>query len=516
MSQYDAIIIGAGHNGLTAAIVLAQAGRKVLVLERRNAVGGLAAGNPFCEGYISPGLLHDTSMIRTSVVDELGLAQHGLEIENTPAPIHLLAKDGKQITLSADIEATAESISRISKTDAEAYKAYKHFMDHIASWLQTLLDSPQPALPGSDLGQYFQLFKKSIGLRRLGKDTMMELLKILPMSVEDFLDEHFESDMLKAGLAFPAIFATYNGPRSAFTTMNLLLHETASLTRVKGGPMQLAGALEAAARAAGVDIRTGTTVSKIALAEDGSVRSVQTDSGEEFTSLRIGASISPVNVFFDLFSPYEINHRLAAQVENLRTRGLVAKVNLALNKSLDWKASFEQPIEYARTASSFTEMEKAFDAVKYRQYSQKPLLDIFVPTVHNKHLAPDGHEVVSILAQFAPRAIDGGWTDAARKEFLESVIETLAEYCLDLPASIVGSELLTPQDIEARYNIRGGHLHHVEHAIDQLIGRPIGSCAQFATPISGLFLCGSGSHPGGGLTCMPGFLGAQAMLSGKD
>ena len=196
-------------------------------------------------------------------------------------------------------------------------------------------------------------------------------------------------------------------------------------------------------------------------------------------------------------------------------RGTTVKVNLALNHKIQWKAEKESPVEFLRTGHNFDEMERAFDAIKYRQFSEKPVLDIVVPTVSNSELAPEGHEVVSILSQYAPYDLKGGWSDAAREEFGDRVVAQLARYTVDLESSIVARQVLTPLDLESRYHLSGGSLFHAEHAIDQLVGRPVPSCAGYQTPIAGLFLCGSGSHPGGGLTCAPGALATRVMLPKK-
>ncbi len=513
MANYDVIVIGGGHNGLTTAALLAQAGRRVVVLEKNDTVGGLAQQQAFHPGYQTAGLLHDTGGVRMDLIKKLNLQAHGLRTTGKRAPVSLLSDEGKAITLDSDVDASARSIEQVSEKDARAYRDYRALIDKIGPWMGKLLNEPQPDLMAPSLAEMMQLLSSGVGLRRLGKKTMRELLKIIPMCVADFLNEYFETDFLKAGLAVPAIQGTFNGPWSSFTTMNLLLWESTSKEQVVGGPAALVSALEKAAVSHGVEIRTGVEVARLVLSDSGRVESVRLDSGEPIDAPLVAASCTPKEVFLHLLTSREVGPKLEADIAHLRCRGTTAKVNLALHKKIQWKAETERPIEFARTGNHFDEMERAFDAVKYRQFSETPVLDIFVPTVSNSDLAPEGHEVVSILAQFAPYELKGGWTDAAREELGDRVVERLAQHTTGLEESIVARHVLTPRDMESQYNLTGGNLFHAEHAIDQLLGRPVPSCTGYRTPIPGLFLCGSGSHPGGGVTCAPGALASRAILS---
>ena len=515
MSKFDVIVIGGGHNGLTTAALLAGKGEKVIVLEKRDRLGGLGASEEFHPGYKTAGLLHDTSCVCAGLIKKLRLKKYGLQTTGRRAAVSLFSDDGRAIILHSDIDESVNSISRFSQGDALGYRNYRLFIDAMSSWIDTLMKEPQPSIANCGGSDIRRLIAGALRLRLMGQKRMLELLKIIPMSVADFLNEQFETDFLKAGMAFPSILASFYGPLSAYTTMNLILWESMAKEHVIGGPVQLVGALENAARENGVEIRSNAEVINIELNHSGEVIGVVLSSGDQIRAPIIAASCSPKQVFLRLLASNKVGVRLESEISHLRARGTIAKVNLALCKKVQWKSQPEIPVEYGRLANDLIEMEMASDAIKYGRFSEKPILDIYVPTVSNQDLAPAGHEVVSILAQYVPYSLDGGWTDFLKNEVGDMVVDRLAECAVNLKESIVAREVLTPQDIESRYSIPGGHVLHIEHAIDQLIGRPVPGCAQYKTPVPGLFLCGSGSHPGGGLTGIPGVLASKAILSGN-
>ena len=505
---YDIIVIGGGHNGLTAATVLAKKNKKVLLLEKRSVLGGIAAGEEFHPGYSTTGLLHDTTGVRPQVIKELNLEKFGLTTRK--ATVSILSKDGKCLPLSADASTACAAIAKFSQKDAAAYAEYREFIDKISGFMKSLVDELPPDLSTLGAEQLWGLAKKGLALKKLGKKTMMEFLKVAPMSVADFLNEKFETKFIKAGIAGPAIYCSYTGPWSSYTTLNLLMWECASHEAVIGGPQALVSALEKAAKAAGVEIRTNAPIDKITLDEKRKVSGVKLTSGEEIKAHTVASSCTPHVTFYELLMPNYISYALEHGIKHYRSRGTTAKVNLAVNKSVNFNGTGD--VLFARTGNSFDEMERAFDAVKYRRFSEEPILDIHIPTVENSSLAPAGHAVVSIVVHFAPHHFDEGWSDATKGKLLDNVMKTLTVYVPDIASLVVGSEVLSPVDLETRYSLTNGHIFHGEHAVDQLITRPIPSCARYATPIEGLYLCGSGSHPGGGITCMPGYLGAKMIL----
>jgi phytoene dehydrogenase-like protein len=507
--SYDIIVIGGGHNGLTAAAYLAAKGKRVLVLEKRNVLGGVAAGEEFHPGYCTSGLLHDTTGVRQQVVKELHLEKFGLRTKAKPA-IGLLSKRGDCLQLSADVEATASAISKFSSKDAGSYKEYQEFISAIRPFMKTLLDELPPDLTALGTRQLWALVKKGFALKRLGKKTMTEFLKVAPMSIADFLNEKFETDFIKAGIGAPALYGSFNGPWSSYTTINLLMGECLAHEQLVGGPQALINALEQAAKSAGVEIRTNAPVDKILLDAGRKVSGVKLKDGEELKATRVASSCTPHVTFYDLLQPNQVSYALEHAVNHYRSRGTTAKVNLAVNKQVALNGM--GGLEFFRTGNSFDEMERAFDPVKYKQFSAEPVLDIHIPTVSNPNLAPAGHSVVSILVHFAPYNLKEGWNEESKKKLYNNVIKTLEIYSPGISSSVAGSEVLSPVDLESRYSLTHGHIYHGEHAVDQLTTRPIPSCARYATPVNGLYLCGSGSHPGGGITCMPGYLAAQTML----
>lgn len=511
--SYDVIIIGAGHNGLTTAIQLGKKRKKVVVLEKREDVGGLAASREFHPGYSTNGLLHDTSCVRGSLIEKMKLKNYGLVTTSGRPSVTILSKNNEAITLSSDDKNSFDSIAKYSKNDAQAYLDYRQFIQKISPFISSLLDEQQPDLTNLNYGDYWQLIKKGISFKRLGKKTMNEFLKVGPMSLADFLNQRFETEFLKAGMTIPAILGTFTGPWSSYSTLNLLLWECTSKENIYGGASSLIGALEKAAINVGIVIKCESEVSRILLKDSEIVSGVRLQNGEEIEATVVSASCSPKETFLKLLISKEIGPELDSSISHLRSRGTTAQLSLALNKKIQWKAALESPVEFVRTGNTIDEVERAFDAIKYNNFSENPVLDIHIPTESNNKLAPDGHEVVSILASFAPYRLNGGWTESSKIELGNRIIKTLSEYTIGLEGSIVGKEILTPVDIEEQYGISGGNIFHVEHAVDQLISRPVPACAQYETPIKGLFLCGSGSHPGGGLTCVPGVLASQVILA---
>lgn len=511
-NSYDVIIIGAGHNGLVAAARLAKEGRRVLVLERRAEPGGLAAGEEFHHGYRTLGVLTDTTSLRRAVIDGLGLERRGLRLREAPAVL-IPQEKGPGLLLHRDPAKAGPELSRRSSKDAAAYAETRAFLARIAPAVGSLLES-RPAMLAGDLGgDWGRLLKTGLALRLLGEKTLLELLRVGPMCVADWLNERFEDDLLKAGLAGLAVRGTWMGPWSAGTVATLLLKECFADKEVVGGPAALAKALVEAARGLGVEIRLSAPVAQVRVVA-GKAVGVALEDGSEIGAAVVASSTDPRRTLLGLLAPADLPDSLEREIRAFKARGVAAKVNLALSGPLEFASRPGEPIEAARTGERIDDVERAYDAVKYRRFSEAPVLDIRVPTVSEEGLAPRGHHVAEILVHYAPYDLAGGWTDEARRRLGETVLGRLERYAPQVRKRLVGMQVLTPADLESRYGLSGGHLYHGEHALDQLyFMRPTPSCARYATPIEGLYLCGSGSHPGGGITGAPGWLAAKEILA---
>ncbi|MCX4239695.1 phytoene desaturase family protein [Paraliomyxa miuraensis] len=511
---YDAIVIGAGHNGLTTAARLAKAGRRVLVLERRDRVGGLAAAEEFHPGYRRPGVLFDSAMVRPSVVEALGLQSHGLRLRTVPPTVLALGNgegEGEPLPIHGDEDRAAEAIGRVSRADADAYRTWRELLRRLAPGLRALFGREPIDLVDIESEHVWALGKRALAVRRMGKADLMELLRLPPMAVADVLRERFASPVLQAALALPALLGSFAGPRSPGTMLELLRRECLGGPGVTGGGPMLVEALHRAALAVGVEVRTDARVRRLRLGADG-VSGVELADGEAIDGRLVAASCHPGHTLCELLPPGVIEHRFEHRVRTLRSRGSVAIVSLALSRA---PRLGPEPVEFARTGACLDDLERAFDPIKYREMTQTPVLDLHVATVADPSLAPEGHAVLCATVLFVPHAREGGWDDASRDALGERVVQLLSRHDAEIGAAVVAKEVLTPVELEAKYGLHGGHPFHLEHALDQLMIRPTPECIRYATPIAGLWLCGSGSHPGGGLSCAPGELAAQAILAAR-
>ncbi len=507
-TAYDVIIIGAGHNGLTAAVLLAKQGRKVLVLEQRGIIGGLAAGEEFHPGYHSDGLLQDSGQLRAQVVRVLDLKSQGLEIFPRRPSVLALDLEGRGMLLGNKDRHTAKEIGFYSPEDARQYLKYRKFIKRVAGVVNRIFDAPPPAVESLDGRTLWGFFRTGFALRRLGKTTMLEFLRVAPMCVADWLNEWFENNRLKAALAGAGLTGNFAGPWSPGTAFNLLLWECFAKHSIKDGPRSLIAALEKAAQSQGVEIRTESEVSEVQVS-GGQTTGVVLKSGEHIQAPIVGASCDPRHTFLDLVPGNQVENLQERRIQHIRGTGTTAKVNLALNTKLEFNGRSGEKIAFARTGHHLDQIEKAFDTCKYGQFSADPILDIHIPTVSNSDLAPPGHSVVSILVHFVPYRLQPQWDQDQTEKLGDTVVATLSQYAPAASHAIVAREVLSPVDLETRYGLVRGHTLHGEHALDQLILRPTPECARYHTPIKGLYLCGSGSHPGGGITCAPGALAAS-------
>jgi phytoene dehydrogenase-like protein len=514
------IIIGAGHNALTTAFYLAKAGLKPLVLERRAIIGGCAVTEEIAPGYRCPTLAHATGPLRPSVVRDMELSRRVEFIQPDPRLV-ALAPDGRALAFSTSAARTADAIRPFSAADADRYADFCATIERLGAFLAPLLESTPPSLDEPAAGELWDLLNAGRRFRALGRTDAYRLLRWTPMAVADLVAEWFTADVLQAAIAARGIVGTFSGPWSAGTGAVMLLNAAAdplpggNSVTVKGGPGALTGAMADAAREAGADIRTDAPVARV-LARDGRVTGVVLNDGTEIEAGVVISSADPKRTFLTLVDPVDLDPAFLMKVRNYRCSGTVAKVNLALDGLPVFRGVTNPADLHGRVhiGPSIDYLERAFDAAKYGEVSEEPFLDITVPTIHDASLAPAGHHVMSVYVQFAPYRLAAGdeWARAAN-QLSRNVMRTLERHAPGIESMVVHRDVITPIDLEQRYGLTGGHTLHGEPSLDQLFTmRPILGWAQYRTPIDGLYLCGAGSHPGGGLTAGPGQNAAREIL----
>ncbi|MCH2133705.1 MAG: NAD(P)/FAD-dependent oxidoreductase [Phycisphaerales bacterium] len=503
MTACDVIVIGGGHNGLVTAAALAQKGRAVTLLEQHDVLGGLAVGDEFHPGFVSAGPWHDASTLSPGVLSLLDL-----DVASSPESVFApqRAEDGPGLLLHHDPGRAAEEIARHSEQDAHRYGDYRAFIDRIRPFLRGLLETCPPT-PNS----IWSLIGPGLRLRRLGRADMLEFLRVGPMCMADWLNEYFQCEMLSSTLALPALAGTRTGPWSPGNATNLLRYEALSHVGISGDAPAVIRALEDHARRQGVTIRTGTRVTGIRTV-GGSVQGVTLEGGETIDATVVAASCDPKQTLLDLIGPTALAPRMSQRIRTVRASGAMAMVDLALSGPLRFACRPELDVARARLVGTLDEVERAYDATKYGQYSTEPMLEVVVPTLGNPTMAPEGCHVASIMVHFAPHDLKSGWSEEDSAAMADVVVNRLSTVVPGVRDLILSRRVRTPVDLEARYRVTGGHVHHVEQALDQMIVRPDFECGRYATPIGGLYLCGSGSHPGGGLTGLPGMLAAETVL----
>ena len=480
---YDVIIVGGGHNGLVAACYLAKSGLKTLVLERREIVGGGAE------------LDHATGPFSQQIATDLNLK---IEFITPKVRVLALSDDGRSLCIyNHDVESTVKEIEKFSAKDAKIYPEFVESFSRIGSVLAPLLSMTPPSIDHPSKGDVWQLGKVGLAFRKLGKKDEYRLLRWGPMAVADLVSEWFETELLRATVAARGIHGAFAGPWSAGTSLGLLWQAALDgsaigpSTCVKGGMAALAKALGDAAISAGAEIRNAAEVARI---EDGKVT---LRNGETIESRAVVSNADPRTTFLKLIDPVELDPNFLSKLRNYRAPGIVAVINLKLSGMPEFRGvdDVEKLSGRIHIGPEIDYLERAFDAAKYGEFSREPYLDI-------AFLSPN---VMSIHVQFVPYKLkEGDWT-TRRDEFASNVIEQLEKYAPGIRDLIVASEVITPRDLEETYGLSGGHIHHGEQTIDQTFTfRPLIGWAQYRTPLKQLYLCGAGTHPGGGITGLPG------------
>jgi len=519
------IIIGGGHNGLVAAFYLAKAGLKPIVLERRSMIGGACVTEEFHPGFRCSSLAGSTGPLLPQVVNDLKLERYGIEFIKPSVRVCALGYDRPPVFIYEDAQRTAAELTSVSRADSEKYPEFVSTFARIGRAIRPLLELTPPDIDAPSKSELWNLGKLGWGVRGLGKKDEYRLLRYAPMAVADLAAEWFETEPLRALVAARGIFGANAGPWSAGTSGALLLQAAfdgsavGSSTSVKGGMGALTQALAKAVNEAGGEIRTDSEVTGLRVSND-RVSSVVLANGAELPAWAAVSGADPGVTFLDLLAFGELDLSFRNRIQNYRASGTVAKVHLALSAlpkfngidCADGNCS-EKLSGRIHVGPEIDYLERAFDAAKYGDFSPRPYLDITIPTLTDPSLAPDGAHVISIHAQFAPYRLRSGDWDSRREELGDTIVETLSEYVPNLNELIVGRKVLTPLDLERTFGLTGGHIHHGEMSLDQLFAfRPVIGSAQYRTPIKGLYLCGSGTHPGGGVTGAPGMNASREIM----
>jgi phytoene dehydrogenase-like protein len=510
-SRYDSIVVGGGHNGLSCAAYLARSGRSVLVLEAAERLGGAAVTREFAPGFRVSACAHLLHLMPATLMRELELPAHGLRL-SAPLSTVALAAAGPHLSLGPG---DPEALAAHSRADAAAYPAYRGRMAKLAAALRPLLAHAPPRLGSDSWRDRAALLGLGLRLRGLGRRNLRELLRIGGMCVQDLLDEHFESQLLKGALAFDAVLGSNYGPRSPGTVFTLLYRLAAAggaLSQPLGGLGALSEALARSAVAAGAEVRTRAAVARIVVRDDRAA-GVVLESGEELSAAAVVSSVDPKTTFLRLLGAEYLDAGFVRRIVHLRTRGLTAKLHLALDGLPQFTGLTGEALHGRLLwAPSLAHIERAYNHAKYREFSEAPVLEVTVPTLTDASLAPPGGHVLSIIAQYAPYELAGGWA-GSRQSFIGLLIDTLDTLAPGLRARVRHAELLVPSDIEREFRIAGGHWHHAELALDQFyMLRPVPGAAQYRGPLGGLYLCGAGCHPGGGVMGLAGRNAARQIV----
>jgi len=524
--RYDAIIIGGGHNGLVCAAYLARTGRRVLVLERRHVLGGAAVSEELHRGFKFSVFSYVVSLLRPEIIRDLELPRFGLQIiplecAFTPLP------DGDSLCRWSDPEQTRREIARFSKRDAEIYPAYGQAMMQMGRFAKSVLGMtpPDPASLGpSSLRDLLKLGRRFAGM---SEEERVRKIIMFTMSAVDFLDQWFESDVLKATMSVSGIIGTFQGVRSPGTAYVLLHHYMGEIDGAfrswgfsKGGTGQLSLAIAESARARGAEIRTETGVERI-LFENGGAGGVILENGEELRARVVVSSVDPHRTFLRFVGSERLDPDFVSAIRRYKLRGSSGKVNLALDRLPEFACRPGNGPHLRgdiAISPSIDYLERAYDEAKYGDYSRRPFLNVVIPSLCDPSVAPPGKHVMSIFVQYAPYHIKEGaaaWP-SKREEFGDAVVDTLAEYSPNLKESILYRQVLTPWDIEEQTGLTEGNIFQGELSLEQLFFlRPAPGWARYRTPVRNLWMCGSATHPGGGIMGAPGANAARELLRAR-
>jgi phytoene dehydrogenase-like protein len=520
----DVVVVGGGHNGLVAAALLAKGGLKPLLLERRHALGGATVTEEIHPGYKVSTVAHLTGPLRPAALAALGLQKRGLTLIDVEPRVFAPLPDGRGLTLWGDPARTAADLRAFSARDAERYPAFHRSLSAVGALLGRVLDMTPPDVDRPLDGNLLPLLKLGLGFRGLGRADAQRLLRWGPMAVADFAAEWFQTEALRAVIAARGITGTLAGPWSAGTTANLLLQAAAaggngagSAVYVKGGMGALVESLEGAARKLGAQIRTGAEVERITT-RDGRATGVVLAGGEEIAARAVVSGADPRRTFLRLLDPAVLDPDDLRRIRHYRQTGMASKVNLALTalpsftalRGLDAAGVLRGRIHLGPDVDT---LERAFDDAKYGNVSTVPWLEATIPSLVDPTLASPGRHVMSVYLQYTPYKLKSGDWGKKKDELGDLVLRVLEAYAPGIGELVLARRVVTPVDLEETYGLTGGHPFHGEPSLDQLfLARPLLGWARYRAPVAGLYLCGAGAHPGGGVTGGPGANAAREVL----
>ena len=513
MASYDSIIIGAGHNGLVCAGYLAKAGQRVLVVEASDRVGGLGGQREFHPGFRAAPA-HAFGHFSHKVASDLKLESLSPDRSTSPMKMIGLGPEGEHVCIDQG------GLTGGDAADADAYGSFQQLMRRLANALDPFWSKTMPRIGSHSLADLMTFAQVGLKLRRLGKKDMQEFLRVASLPARDLMDEFFEDDLVKALLSWDGLVGAKMAPRSPNSAVLAMLYRMGEASSGTHGSARcdvgaMVSALVKSAQDFGAELVTEAAVDRILIgADEGglSATGIMLRNGEEITADRVVSSADPQRTFLGMVGVEYLDIGFTNRIRRLRCDGYVAKLHLALESAPTF-TGLDEPDGRLIIAPTMDAIEYAFDDAKYGEYPSAPVMEIVVPSLHNSAQAPDGGHVLSAHVMYVPYRLKGGWTDEARDTICRRTIDTLTHYAPEIGDQIIASEFLTPADLEREYNVSGGHWHHTEFAMDQmLMMRPTYGAAQYRTPIPGLYLCGAGCHPGGDLTGFAGHNAAQEIL----
>jgi phytoene dehydrogenase-like protein len=527
-NQFDVLIIGGGHNGLVSAGYLARAGLKVAVLERRPVLGGACVTEEVWPGFKVSTLSYLCSLLQPRIIEELGLRNFGYHIYPKDPSFFTAFPDGRHIFFYQDLVKTVAEIAKFSKRDSEYYPEYEEELAHLAEWVESLLLETPPNIVHRKLNDLVSLGKFGLRALKLGDAGLVRMVKIMTQSVRDFLDERFESDEIKTTLATDGVIGTNGGPATPGTAYILLHHVMGGAAGarglwgfIRGGMGSISTALASSAESKGAMIRTNAEVARI-LVKDGKASGAILKNGEEVHAKVVVSNADPKRTFLKLIEREHLDQDFRHALENFRAEGCSLKINLALDGLPNFTAypnkNDREPGLPHRTTMhvcpTMDYIDRAWEDAKQGRPSSNPMLECTIPTAYDDSIAPQGKHIMCIFAQYAPYTLkDAVWDQAMKDNFADRCIDALAEYSPNIREIILHRQVISPLDFEQEYGLTGGNIFHGEMDLDQLFFmRPVAGWAKYRTPIRNLYLCGSGTHPGGGVMGAPGYNAAREIL----